>query len=132
MPSKRAAKLKIPKAIYIAPVGFRTVSRIHTPLAWVKESTPHYEDGPTGAVVRKTFNALWQDYTKALKGKPVAELCIAVHPKWLAAALASPEMAGQQTKTNRGVMLYGLRVREDAGLSVDEIAVEEHNERGLE
>ena len=86
---------------------------------------PRYEDGEFGAVIRKAFNAIWADYTKELKGKQPKELCVAVNPRWLKAALASAEMAGQQVKTNGGLMVYGLRVREDAGVSVGDLAVEE-------
>lgn len=114
-----------PKPQYAPPAGWRCVFRVHTEIAAVKKSTPEYGIGDFGAVVRKTFLAIWKDYTKELKGKQPKELCVAVNPKWLKAALASEEMAGQQVQTNAGVMVYGLRVRQDVALPVDDLAVEE-------
>lgn len=124
-PPSRIKKSTPARAVYSAPAGWLAFQKLALPLDAVTVSTANYEDGEQGAIIRKAFVALWNDYTKYLKGKRTNELCVAVHPDWLKAALASPELTGHQVQTNRGVMLYGLRVRVDDRLDVDEIVAEE-------
>lgn len=112
------------KPEYTVPDGWRIAQMIGLPLAAVKASTKDY-DTDEGAIIRKAFNRAWKAYTESLKGKPIGNVLIAAHPTWIQAALASEEMAGQQTQTNSGLMLYGLRIREDNRVPTSLVYVEE-------
>ena len=112
------------KRAYNPPDGWTMLSRVHAEILHVKESNP------AAGVICGIFNAIWKDYTKKRPAKrQLRELCIAVNPKWLRAALKSEEMKGQPVKGADGkVMIYGFRVREEASLEVSDIAVEEKQE----